>query len=252
MKQMNRGPADVLARADAAVPDGLRVYAVGDIHGRADLLDRMADLIERDGRERPARNALTVLLGDYIDRGPSSAQVVERLVRADFPTVAFTLKGNHEDILHDFLGGGMGLGRFYHSGGDATLRSYGLDPDALTRMWPRAALETVQAAVPAAHRRFLDGLRPSMWLGDYFFCHAGARPGVPLGSQRDQDLMWIREDFLESAFDFGKVVVHGHTPVPHPWVRANGIAVDTKAYASGVLTALVLEGTERRFLQTEG
>lgn len=249
MKPTTRAPAGLLARPAAAVPAGLRVYAVGDVHGRADLLHRMADLIERDCRERPAGSAVTILLGDYVDRGPDSAQVVDRLARADFPTVLFTLKGNHEDIFRGFLGGDVGLDGFCRSGGDATLESYGLDPATLGRLRPRAVLDAVNAAVPASHRGFLDGLRTSMWLGDYFFCHAGARPGVPLDDQRDEDLMWIREDFLRSDFDFGKVVVHGHTPVVQPWVRPNGIDLDTKAFASGVLTALVLDGAERWFLQ---
>ncbi len=249
MQQMSLAPAGILARADAAVPDGSRVYAIGDIHGRADLLARMADLIARDCRERPCRDALTVTLGDYIDRGPGSAQVIDRLARGDVPTPLVSLKGNHEELFRQFLGGELSLPHFFRNGGDATLQSYGLDPWALGRGPSRAAARQVMAAMPDAHLSFLDGLRTSVSLGGYFFCHAGARPGVPLDRQDEEDLLWIREDFLRSDHDFGQVIVHGHTPVPEPEVRVNGIDVDTKAFASGTLTALVLDGAERRFLQ---
>ena len=131
-----------------------------------------------------------------------------------------------------------------------TLRSYGIDPADFVWLRPDGQLARLEEAVPVAHRAWIEATLFSVEVGDYFFCHAGARPGVPLEQQSQEDLIWIREPFLRSTHDFGKMVVHGHTPVKAPEVRANGIDVDTKAYASGRLTALVLEGTGRRFLQT--
>ncbi len=238
-----------VASPNAAVPDAMRVYAIGDVHGRADLLGRMADLIGDELRTKPVREALTICLGDYIDRGPASAEVLDRLARGDFPTPLVTLRGNHENIFQHVLRGSMSLETFFSNGGDATLRSYGLDPSALLRRTGKEIEDALRTAIPLAHRAFLDATRLSVSIGDYFFCHAGARPGVALDRQSPEDLMWIREEFLRSSFDFGKIIIHGHTPVKTPQVRVNGIDIDTKAFASGVLTAVVLEGTERRFLQ---
>ena len=232
-----------------AIPAGRRVYAVGDIHGRADLLDAMAVLIAADLGARPVAGNLTVFLGDYIDRGPASAQVLERLVAGPFPTPIVTLAGNHEDLFQKMLRGVLDVTSFCANGGDATLRSYGLDPHVIRRLRPRQLDEVLRAAVPLRHRAFLDAAPTSHEVGDYFFCHAGARPGVSLDWQSEQDLMWIRAEFLNSDYDFGKMIVHGHTPVDAPEVRRNGINVDTKAFASGILTAVVLEGTDHRFIQ---
>ncbi|UDL93210.1 metallophosphoesterase [Lichenihabitans sp. PAMC28606] len=234
---------------DAMLPDGTRVYAIGDIHGRADLLDAMVSKIADDVRERPVDQPLTVLLGDYIDRGPRSAEVIDRLARNDFATPIVTLTGNHEDIFGQVLRGSASLDRFLGMGGDATLRSYGLDPRAMQRMRTSDRQAALRGSVSPSHRAFLEATRLSFTVGRYFFCHAGARPGVPLDEQSREDLVWIREDFLKSPFDFGKIIVHGHTPVKTPEVRSNAINVDTKAFASGVLTAVVLEGNQRRFLQ---
>lgn len=234
-----------------AVPVGGRVYAVGDIHGRADLLDVMAAAIAADIHAKPVANSQTIFLGDYIDRGPASAQVMDRLARGDFPTPIITLSGNHEDLFQKMLRGALDVQSFCSNGGDATLRSYGLDPQAIRRLRPRDLDEMLRAAIPLRHRAFLDAAPPSHTVGDYFFCHAGARPGVSLDWQSEHDLMWIRGEFLNSDYDFGRMIVHGHTPVETPQVRANGINVDTKAFASGVLTAIVLEGTDRRFIQAK-
>ena len=244
-----RARAGTAAGRTTSVPEGRRVYAIGDIHGRADLLGRMAALIEDELRSISAQEVLTVCLGDYIDRGPGSAKVIERLAHADFPTALVTLMGNHEDLFLKFLRGSLSLEAFFDNGGDATLQSYGLAPDAVASMNDRNLREALRAAIPLHHRAFLAALPTSWSVGDYFFCHAGARPGVSLDQQSAQDLMWIREDFLRSTFDFGKLVVHGHTPVKTPLIRANGIGIDTKAFASGVLTAIVLEGAERRFIE---
>jgi serine/threonine protein phosphatase 1 len=242
-------PVATPSNLDAAVPDGFRVYAVGDIHGRADLLGRMAEAIGDDLRQRPVARPLTIFLGDYVDRGPSSAQVIDRLARGDFPVPMVTLMGNHEDIFRKVLDGSARIDRCLGVGGEATFRSYRLDPRWLQRLRPGDLDMMLRSAIPVAHRLFLDRARFSFSIGDYFFCHAGARPGVPLERQSEEDLIWIREEFLLSSYDFGKIIVHGHTPVREPEVRRNAINVDTKAFASGVLTAVVLEGRSRRFLQ---
>ncbi len=237
-------------RPKPAVPDGRRVYAIGDIHGRADLLDELAGLIARDLAARPVPQATTIFLGDYVDRGPRSNEVIDRLVRGDFPTPIVTLRGNHEDVMVGFLMGEVD-GRYHAQlGGEATLRSYGIDLSSFARSDATRREAMLHAAIPDAHCRFLDTLRLCATIGGYFFCHAGVRPGVPLDRQSPEDLLWIREEFLRSTVDFGRIVVHGHTPVPEPHVRVNGINVDTQAYATGILTAAVLEGTDIRFLRT--
>lgn len=245
-----RKPAPAPApRRPPSVPAGRRIYAVGDIHGRADLLEAMAMIIAEDLAARPGPEATTVFLGDYVDRGPDSRQVIDQLVRGDFPTAIVTLRGNHEEIMSGFLSGDVDAAYYDQLGGDATLNSYGLDTAAVT--WAgKAERATMLGAIPLDHRRFLDDLRLSESVGDYFFCHAGARPGVALDRQSAEDLMWIRDEFLTSTYDFGKVVVHGHTPVRSPLIRPNAIGIDTHAFASGILTALVLEGPDRRFLHT--
>lgn len=236
-------------RRQPAVPEGMRVYAVGDIHGRADLLETMAGLIARDLALRPGPEATTIFLGDYVDRGPQSSQVIDQLVRGDFPTSIVTLRGNHEEILTKFLSGEVDMAYHDQLGGSATLASYGVD--SVDYAWAGTADRALMLeAIPPEHRDFLDSLGLAETVGDYFFCHAGARPGVALDRQSAQDLMWIRDEFLRSTYDFGKVIVHGHTPVRAPLIRPNGIDIDTHAFASGILTALVLEGPDRRFLHT--
>ena len=237
------------ARA-AAIPPGLRVYAVGDIHGRADLLAAMAGLVARDLEMRPVARRLTIFLGDYMDRGPDTAGVIDRLARGDFPTALVALRGNHDAIFLDLMAGRTELDYFAQIGGSATLASYGIDIAHLATLPGGERDAALQRAIPAGHLAFLAGTRLSVEVGDYFFCHAGVRPGVALEAQSADDLMWIREDFLRSSADFGRVVVHGHTPVKTPDARLNRINVDTQAFASGMLTAVVLEGDDRRFLQT--
>lgn len=233
-----------------ALPAGKRIYAVGDIHGRADLLGGMAELIEADCRRRPVAGAGTVFLGDYLDRGPDSRGVIGRLAAGDFPTPIVALRGNHESLFQQLLQGLVDLPSYDQLGGAATLRSYGVDLDRLACLGAEARHDVLRAAIPAEHRAFVDTTRLSLVAGDYFFCHAGVRPGLSLDAQTAEDLMWIRAEFLSSAADFGKVVVHGHTPVRLPEVRPNRINVDTKAHASGILTAVVLEAGEVRFLRT--
>jgi serine/threonine protein phosphatase 1 len=237
----------------AAVPRGLRVYAIGDVHGRLDLLDRLLDQIDEDGAAAPDLVKYIVYLGDYVDRGPHSSGVIERLAAGPPPGFgAIPLKGNHEASMLEFLEDIRIGPNWLTYGGTATLASYHVQPphadsppEDLTY-----AQEMLGRALPPAHRTFLESLRTSVTIGDYVFVHAGVRPGVPLDRQREDDLLWIREDFLRSTADHGKVVVHGHTISPEPEVRPNRIGIDTGAFATHRLTCLVLEGTERRFLVT--
>lgn len=248
-----RRAAEPPATAPAEVPAGTRVYAVGDIHGRADLLARLLDSIGRDAAGAGLRKVL-VFLGDYVDRGPDSAGVVDLILGGapeGFETV--TLMGNHEWMLLRFLGD-IGAGpSWLLNGGWATLESYGVtpsgwdepSPDELTRVQRDLA-----AALPARHLAFLRGLAYGHREGGYVFVHAGMRPGVDIDRQVDADLIWIREPFLSHDGDIGAVAVHGHTIAPEPQVRRHRIGIDTGAYMTGRLTCAVLEGRSLRFLVT--
>ncbi len=235
------------------LPAGIRVYAIGDIHGRVDLLRRLHDMIAADAAKAPHLDRRVVYLGDYIDRGMDSRQVIDLIMTQ--PPAGLTpilLKGNHEAAMLDFMERPESGPAWLDYGGLSTLFSYGvsvprppLAPDGA------AALSTELAArVPADHRAFLANLRVAADIGDYFFVHAGVRPGVPLAAQTESDLLWIREDFLKSSADHGKMIVHGHTIVPEPDIRPNRIGIDTGAFVTGRLTCLVLEGASRRFLAT--
>jgi serine/threonine protein phosphatase 1 len=235
------------------VPDGSLVYCFGDIHGRDDLLREMAERVEVDLKTRAFEHAVTVFLGDYIDRGPGSMRVIEQLACGEWPTSIIALAGNHEDFLKAFLDDAGFLAFWRSQGGLETLHSYGVN------VGPAMAgreFEEVQAAFkscfPKQHRDFLEALKVSAVIGDYFFCHAGVRPGVALDRQNRDDLLNIREPFLSSEAEHGKLVVHGHTPAVAPEIRPNRIGIDTGAYATGRLTCLVLEANEQRFLQAGG
>ncbi len=240
----------------AALPGGLRIYAIGDIHGHADLLDLMAATIETDLVRNPAHDARAVFIGDYIDRGPDSAGVIERLASGRFPLPFETLRGNHEDVLMSALAASddavaAGLDHWYHIGGLETLRSYGVDVGKAARgKSPGRLRSALLDRLPETHQAFLRQTRLSLTLGDYFFVHAGARPGVPLDAQSPEDLMWIREECYGSDYDFGKVLVHGHTPRRRPEDLPRRINIDTGAFKWGVLSAVVLEAGTRRFLST--
>ncbi len=229
-------------------PEPQRIYAIGDIHGRLDLLRRAIAAIERDVAERgPA--ALTVTVGDYIDRGPDSRGVLECLAGNPFPTPYVALKGNHEEMLTAFLADAGAGAHWAANGGLETLRSYGVRVRGAWTTDFAAARAALRAALPQAHVDFLRRLKPSACRGDYFFCHAGVRPGVPLAHQSEEDLLWIRGAFLSSDADFGKVVVHGHTPLAAPDVRFNRIGIDTGAYFSDRLTCVALGEGPPRFLE---
>ena len=227
-------------------------YAVGDIHGRLDLLDLMIAVIGKDAQTqgRPAR---LIFLGDYIDRGPASAGVLERLTHLQMPGIAVTLlAGNHEEALLRIIDGDHGyLGDWLSYGGDACVRSYGLDPRRLREIAPEIAAREIRAAVPASHQAMLRGLEDSFTFGDYVFAHAGVRPGIPIPEQNPSDLRWIREGFLDSRKHYGYVVVHGHTIVTDVEHLPNRVAIDTGAYRTGKLSAVVIRDDELRVLRVE-
>lgn len=236
---------------NAAAPNGMRIFAIGDIHGRADLLGRLARRIEADLLQGHYDEAVTIFLGDYVDRGFDSRGVIERLSQKDFPTRIVTLRGNHEDAMLRYLDDPAMLDQWAMFGGLMALHSYGVDAGEEMR---RGGALAVHAAFlgrfPESHRRFLEDTELSAEYGDYFFCHAGVRPNAPLDKQDPGDLLWIRYEFLNYRGSFGKVVVHGHTPHAHVENLENRINLDTHAFKTGVLTAVVLEGTQRRFLDT--
>jgi serine/threonine protein phosphatase 1 len=236
----------------SAPPPDTRVYAIGDIHGQRERLAELHAKIAADAEAAPQRRRVVVHVGDYVDRGPDTAGVLDLLIER--PLAGFAsihLKGNHEDYVLRFLDGDLEAGANWVAfGGDATLRSYGINASA---RWPDytelvAWQRQFSDRFPAAHRRFLDSLALSHIEGDYAFVHAGVRPGLPLARQTAEDLMWIREEFHESTQDHGYVIVHGHSVVSKPQNRANRIGIDTGAGYGKGLTAVVLAGTERRFL----
>jgi len=251
------GPAQEPAADNGAtsprVPDDTRVYAIGDIHGRADLLSDIMQRISRDSNAAPpVRETILVFVGDYVDRGPDSAGVIDKLLtltRGDGYTTHL-LKGNHEVMFLDFLAEPAAFFQWAMNGGVSTLESYDLDTAAVPEDRPERLRHMALEAIPDAHLKLLRGLKTSVVVGDYMFVHAGVRPGVPLDAQLEHDLIWIREPFLDYEGELGKLVIHGHTPVQEPDIRANRIDIDTLAWRSGTLTALVLEGSSRRFLQT--
>ena len=235
-----------------SVPAGRRAYAVGDVHGRLDLLDELLRLIETDNAARPSARVTIVFLGDLIDRGPESAQVVERLrrYRPRFAKTVF-LMGNHEEVLLRILSGETALlADWLRFGGAECARSYGLDPKQLESLGGASAFKLLREAIPKEHAKFLASFADTASFGNYLFVHAGIRPGVPLSHQQPQDLRWIRLPFLDDEADHGCVVVHGHTIFEVVDERENRIGVDTGAYRTGVLTALGVEANERWFLQT--
>jgi len=239
------------------VPRDRRYYVIGDIHGRADLLRRLHGQIKADAASAAERtHRIIVYLGDYIDRGPDSRGVID-LILTD-PLEGFErihLKGNHEDALLRFMEDESRGAGWLSIGGQATLLSYGVKfPKDLSRdeelqhIWLDLRLR-----MPLEHLEFFSNLTLKHEAGDYLFVHAGVRPGLPISQQNPRDLMWIRDDFLKSRQNHGKIVVHGHSARERPDVpdvQDNRIGIDTTAYATNVLTCLVLEAANRRFLST--
>lgn len=236
-----------------AAPDGKRLYAIGDIHGRLDLLEQILATIEADARDY-AGKVRTVFLGDYIDRGPDSRGVIERLIAGPPKGHKWKcLMGNHDALLRDLLDGAGDAEdvypRWLEQGGWETMESYAVKRRDIAA-GGKQSLAALRAAVPKSHRAFLENLKFMWRSGDYVFVHAGVRPGVALDEQKRRDMIWIREEFLTHGGDFGGHVVHGHTISRDIDGKRNRTGIDTGAYATGRLTALVLEGKKRRVLST--
>lgn len=235
--------------------DGQLVYAVGDIHGCYGLMKDLLARIAADAAGRAhGRRPVIVFLGDYVDRGPHSAKVMEALVwlrRRQDLEIRF-LKGNHEQALLEFMDEPERGGPWLSFGGAETLSGYGIEPPS-----PEAPAETLRAArdellerMPASHLKLLLQLEPMVVLGDYAFVHAGIRPGTPLEAQEQNDLLWIRRGFLDQPGPFPKIIVHGHTWLgEQPQLSEHRLGLDTGAYATGVLTAARMEDGEVEVLQ---
>ncbi len=237
---------------EAQISEGLRVYAIGDIHGCVDALRELTDQITDDLTASPVDHHKVVFLGDYVDRGPENRAVIDYLIdlNASSHACAFLL-GNHDERVLSFIRNpALVWDDMMKWGGAKTLAGYGVVQDAGEEF--ASVSKRFADALPQAHVAFLQGLEHSCEIDDYFFCHAGVRPGVSLKDQADHDLIWIRRDFLDHGLPFEKVVIHGHTPNDQPEVRSNRINVDTHCYKSGVLTAVVLESNSYRFIKTGG
>jgi serine/threonine protein phosphatase 1 len=235
-------------------PDGMRIYAVGDVHGHLGALERMLAAIAEDATQarRDGCLPLLVFLGDYVDRGADSRGVLDRLSGGALPGVDCRfLLGNHEAVLLDFLDEPANAAEWLDFGGVETLASYGVVASFGLRERGRceAVRDRFAETLPEIHRAFLEGLEAMIVLGDYVFVHAGIRPGRRLDKQSLDDLLWIREPFLSDTRMHEKVVVHGHTVIDEPELLPNRICVDTGAYATGVLTAIVLQGDEQWLIQ---
>jgi serine/threonine protein phosphatase 1 len=225
------------------LPDGICIYAVSDIHGCADQLANVFAAIDLHLSRVQPRRPIHVFLGDYIDRGPASSQVIDMLIERGRHYETIFLKGNHEAMLFDLLHDPEVFAVFKQYGGLQTLLSYGLAPSVNPdREEQQALIKALAQKIPHPHRRFFNSLRSKFSCGDFFFVHAGVRAGIPLSQQTEEDLLWIRDEFLSSNKRFGKFIVHGHTPVPNPDIRPNRINIDTGAYATGVLTLLTIQG----------
>lgn len=236
----------------ACVDDGRRIYAIGDVHGRVDLLTQLLDMIREDtlARTTDATTQL-IFLGDLIDRGPDSRAVVELVRDLCQKTACTALMGNHEEVLISVLEGNLkALPFFLRLGGSETLESYGLDREFLDQETPEVIHDAMLAAIPDEHQAFFKAMPSMLECGDYLFVHAGIRPRVPVDAQAENDMHWIRNDFLDSKADHGRIVVHGHSITQEVDERTNRIGIDTGAYSTGHLTAIGLEAAERWYLTT--
>ena len=234
-----------------SLPAELRIYAIGDIHGRLDLLNELLARISGDIALRPTVRPLYVFLGDYIDRGTSSRETIDRLIEHGKTHESVFLKGNHELIAIKCLSDRGLFDQWLRLGGLETLVSYGVPAETLANGKQIAELQSAfHGALPQAHFRFFRDLKNSFECGDFFFAHAGVKPNVELSRQKENDLLWIRGEFLTSKDDFGKIIVHGHTPTREIEVAPNRINIDTGAFATGRLSCLVLEGEELSVIDT--
>jgi len=230
-----------------SVPPGQRVYAVGDVHGRLDLLDKLLAMLEADNAGRLPAHTTLVFLGDLIDRGPDSRRVVERVRTGVGWARTVALMGNHEAVMLDVLDGQTDtLSQWLRFGGSETLESWGVTNQAMLT----EIMEGIRAAITPEERGWLGRMRTSLRIGDYYFVHAGVRPNVPLDRQNDEDRLWIRDEFLENRKHHGAIIVHGHSINRDVEQLPNRIGLDTGAYATGKLTAIGLEGQSRWLLAT--
>jgi serine/threonine protein phosphatase 1 len=236
-------------RKRRVIPAGLRVYVVGDIHGNADALRDAFRRIDADKPLWAIRRAVQIFLGDYVDRGPASREVLDLLITRSQTDEVLLLKGNHEAMFLEFFDNPSLLGHWRQFGGLQTLISYGLKPSINpTGDEQRELALELARRIPPAHRNLIAAMPLSFSIGDFFFVHAGVRPGIPFKQQKEEDLLWIREDFLLYERDYEKIVVHGHTPVAEPDLRPNRVNLDIGAYATGKLACLVIEGETLAFI----
>lgn len=234
---------------NARVPDGERLYVIGDIHGRLDLFRALRDAIEDDDAAQPSGETTVILLGDLVDRGPDSAGVVKSARKWGESRKVRYLAGNHEEMFLQSFEDREILRHFLKHGGKETILSYGLDRKTYSRMKMSELQEVMKEAVPKRDRKFLASFEDMIVIGDYVFVHAGINPKLALDEQKPSDLRWIRERFLKHEDPFSHVVVHGHTIFEEMEHRKHRIGIDTGAFRTGRLTALVLEGTSRRTIQ---
>lgn len=250
---LRRKPKPAAPIDTATLPDGLRVYAIGDIHGRRDLLDQLLEQIKEDDSSRADADTHIVFLGDLMDRGPDSSGVIDRameLSQARRDNVHF-LMGNHEEVYLAAATGDEKLVRFFCKiGGRETILSYDITPQDYNALSMEELAERMPVLLPPHHVEFVSGFKDRIVVGDYAFVHAGVRPGVPIEEQQPKDLRWIREDFIIDDTPHDKLIVHGHTITDDVEECSNRIGIDTGAYMSGMLTALGLEGGNRWYLKT--
>jgi serine/threonine protein phosphatase 1 len=248
MRIMSRRSAAEIPALPHSTPADTRIYAIGDIHGRADLLSETMERIDADLWRRPIPQAVEIYLGDYVDRGPDSKMVIELLATRLVRNNAVCLRGNHEYLMEHFLRDPSILSSWLQLGAMQTLASYDVSLGNEGRPSAHALHQRFCQAFPRTHALFLKCLKPWICCGDYLFVHAGIRPSIPLDQQRMDDLLWIRDEFLESPHRHTKFVVHGHTPVAHPDLRHNRLNIDTAAWRSGILTCAIFEETSIQFL----
>ena len=218
------------------LPLEVTVYVIGDIHGCLDPLLRTIEAIDADIAQRRPNYCAEIYLGDYVDRGPDSAGVLECLIQRQRMRRMIFIKGNHDEMFEDFVSGKRALADWLPYGGGETLRSYGATAEQIV-----SNSEEIPLLIPAHHLNFLAQCEPSFQIEDYFFTHAGVKPGVPLNSQARADLMWIREEFLNYRGNFGAIIIHGHSPVVESEFKPNRIGIDTGAYMTGHLCCLRID-----------
>jgi serine/threonine protein phosphatase 1 len=252
LKKMFGGSPPERARGDAGIPAGERVYAIGDVHGRLDLLTALLETIDRDDAARGEAATRIVFLGDLVDRGPHSKQVIDHILTRDWRDRPVTvLKGNHEEVFLLTLAGDLEGARFWlRIGGKETMTSYGTPAELIEQAGPLDIVEDFARRVPSAHVGFLHGLSDMVSIGGYCFVHAGIKPGVAIDRQKPEDVRWIRDRFLDYEGSHGATIVHGHSIATDVEDLHNRIGIDTGAYATGKLTAVGLEAQDRWFLST--